>query len=146
MNRKFGSWESLALGGRYGPFFAWSPLVSASGSVLYTRYVDKLTKGIWRDSWRNKRNCWNRRVLLRPQGEPDTRFVVGFVAFFGDSYLCQINSKHERRVSQGPFAMLLGPMPCCFFTLSANQPVAITIEDVCEGELSPRQWQNLDLY
>lgn len=146
MDRKHGSWESMVLGGKYGPYDIWSPLVSASGSALYTRYVNKLTKSRWSDSWRNKRNCWDRRILLTPHGEPETRFIVGFVAFFGDTYLCQVNTKHERLVGEGPYVMLFGPMPCCAFTLSAGRSMTITLDGVSEGETLQWQWRNFDLY
>lgn len=146
MNRRFGSWSPAVPGeGGYAGFTHWSPLVTAPGSALYPLYLKWVSKS--GGSWRNKRNCWNRLVLLKPHGEPGARFMVGFVAFFGDDYFCQLNTKHQRLVSDGMFLMLHSPMPCCYFVLSsAGQPVTITLEEVIESDSPPRQWQHLDIY
>lgn len=133
MKRKFGTWVATEVGKRYGPYGIWSDLVPVAGSELYERLAKQFLKRSWSGSWRNQRNHWPDYVVLKPVGDPGTRFIVGFIAFFGDVCLCQVNVKYERSVSQGRFAMLRGPLPCLYFAISDGRRISLVPEEDKKG-------------
>lgn len=65
-------------------------------------------------NWVRKNWKWKKFIILVPKGAPETEFRMGF---FSESFrLCKISST-VRKISDGPFAMRMGPEDCFFFVI-----------------------------
>jgi hypothetical protein len=73
-------------------------------------------------SWKRKRESyWTRRVVIMPQGEPSATFMVGF---YLPGLGAQVFVSQQRKVADGPYAMLAPTGECTFFALG-DKPVAL---------------------
>jgi len=62
------------------------------------------------------RRGWKKVIVLKPIGDPETTFSMGFIPASGDTKISDI----IRKISKGPFAMRLCPDTCKYFIASNN--------------------------
>lgn len=110
------------------PFDKWSNLIKGEGDEDLPSSKGMSRFGRWMWKW-----SWKKLIVLEPIGPPDALFKVGY--WNKELGICQISFNSERYVSDGPFAMRMGPEDCYFFVL-ATGPV----------ELNPLGYFTRDMY
>jgi len=85
-------------------FKHWSNLVSGEGDGILDPSAHKDT--------------WEKFIILVPNGNLDTEFRPGFYSEKFD--ICKVSSR-VREISDGPFAMRMGPDDCHFFVVGTDK-------------------------
>jgi len=77
---------------------------------------------------------WRKIVILKPLGEPESTFSMGFSSIFDGAEI----SDATRKVKDGPFGMRMGPEDCEFFIVSNDGKVELEIVQYVDiAELEP---------
>lgn len=98
----------------FGDFKHQSNFVLGEGDITL-KYSTSAMLGVL--DWLKKNWKWKKFIILLPQGDPGTRFQAGFYSkWFG---ICKVSSI-VRKVSDGPFAMRMGPKDCYFFIIGTE--------------------------
>ncbi len=69
------------------------------------------------------RRGWNKVIVLKPIGSPETTFSMGFIPASGDTKLSDI----IRKIEKGPFGMRLCPDDCELFIASNDGEVKLKL-------------------
>jgi len=89
--------------------------------VFYSNFSDSFTS-----SWQKRRDrYWSQLVVIEPQGDPETEFLIGFHLPF--QAMTQIMISSSRKIKDGPYAMLYS-FDCQSFLL-ATDPAGLLISD-----------------
>lgn len=99
-------WKKVIYGKKNASKF-WSPRIKGEGD-----------KNLAKDS---PMKDWRKIIVLKPTGEPETSFSMGFSDIFGNTKV----SSAKRKVKEGPFGMRMGPDDCEFFVVSNDDAVGL---------------------
>lgn len=100
-----------------GRFKEWSNIVLGKGDETLRPSKPKML-GFW--NWLKKNWRWKKFIILMPYGDLETEFKMGF---YSKQYgICKISSA-IRKISDGPFAMRMGPEDCYFFVVGTEEIV-----------------------
>lgn len=115
-----------------GRFFVWSPAICCkpSGDKLAGKGGKNYGTGVF--NWLRKNLYWRECVVLEPFNGSDSQFIIGFYGE-GEKYCWLAPLSAVRRVSDGPFAMRLGPEPCYFFVVGTALIDLVEIDRVTRG-------------
>ncbi len=122
---KWHSWKGI-LYGDTGRFKFWSAQITGEGD-------ENLSKDA-------PMKDWKKVVVLRPLGNPETVFAIGFSNKFGSTKI----STAPRKIKEGPFGMRMGAEDCQFFITSNTE--AVKLELVGYVDVDDKSQANLSLY
>lgn len=95
----------------------------------------------WRRfTWFFRRFLWKKAVVLRPEVPPDTRYRIGFRNAWGDAFVADQMSVHER------FAMRIGREECTFFALNRSDGIEVSLHVVATTRLDDPHYKDVPLY
>jgi hypothetical protein len=83
---------------------------------------------------------WRKIIVLRPIGNLETVFSVGFNDILGRSKV----SSATRKIKDGLFGMRMGPDDCQFFV--ASNTGEVKLEFVEYSDIGDESWSKLPLY
>lgn len=102
---------------------------------------DPTTWKTWRGlTWFLRRFVWKKAIVLRPEVSPGTRYRIGFRNAWGDAFVADQMSVHER------FAMRIGREGCAFFALNRHGEVEIPLHVVAIAPLNDPHYRDVPLY
>lgn len=113
-------------------FWFWSNMVLGKGDENLKFSFSPILGPI---NWLKKHLKWKKFIVLIPKGDPETKFKVGF--YSEDWGICKIAPMKGRKISDGPFAMRMGPEDYYFFVVG---------DDLIELEIAGYIRKDLWLY
>lgn len=110
-------WEDIEYKGKNPRFFHhWSNLVEGVGDE---RLGSSRSAMVGSFNWFRKHLLWKKYIILAPKaGRRDVNFRMGF--YSKQFNICKISGA-VRNVSDGPFAMRMGPENCHFFVVGTGE-------------------------
>ena len=118
-------WKKVIYGNK-NAFKFWSPKVKGESD-----------KDLSKDS---PMKDWRKVIVLRPIGNPETTFSMGFSDIFGNTKV----SSAKRKVKQGSFGMRMGPDDCGFFVVSNDDMVELKFVEY--ADITDEAKSELQLY
>lgn len=91
-------------------------------------------------TWFFCRFVWKNAVVLRPEVEAGTRYRIGFRNAWGDAFVADQMSVHER------FAMRIGREECAFFALNRSDGIEVPLHVVATTRLDDPHYKDVPLY
>ena len=83
---------------------------------------------------------WKKVIVLKPIGDPETTFSMGFIPVSGGTKISDI----IRKIKKGPFGMRLCPDDCEFFIVSNSDKVKLEL--VRYADITDKTESELPLY
>ncbi len=98
-----------------GNFKYWSNIVFGKGDENLKPSKSSMLGFL---NWLRKNREWKKFIILLPEGDSNTIFRMGF---YSEQFrICKISSA-TRKISDGPFAMRMGPEDCYFFIVGTGE-------------------------
>lgn len=127
-----------------GKFMFWSNFVLVDGSQKVVGR-DAGNYGPGAMNWLRKKLNWPECVILDPIARPDATYIMGFTC--PEKKLCLVAPfSAARRVSQGPFAMRLGPKPINFFIVGTARLNLELIGHITRGTADDKAAKDIVIY
>lgn len=126
MKKVLSVWWKVTYGNGMG-FHFWSSRINGEGDT-------NLVKG-------SPRSKWKKIIVLKPTGDPEASFSMGYCDTFGNAKI----SSARRKVKEGSFGMRMGPEDCEFF-IASKKSYPVNLEFVEYADIDDKNKSDRSLY
>jgi hypothetical protein len=116
---------------RLGKYLFWSEILRMKGSDKCAGRRD-MNYGSGPFNWLRKYFNWRECAIIDAHCATDASFLIGY-SYPGQKFCRIVPYGFVRRISDGPYAMRLGPRPIDFFVVGTAPIVLAAIDLVCRG-------------